>query len=193
MKFLKQNIWVLLFVVFIILWIIFIPKCKPDPKETTTTITIHDTIPGDKDTVYKPVVINRPDTFWTDPDTVQIEFDSSLIEKYKAISELYNRHNVYSITLQDDSSAFIQVKDTLYKNKLAGRSYGFQNRRLTAINTQITTTIVNNGNGVFVGGGFVGSNPGGEFSVVKDRWMFDGGYYDKQIKVSVKYRLFKLK
>jgi len=184
---------ILIFVLMVAVFILATMRSCNKENGTVTTVTTHDTIPGDSVPVYVSVPVPDPDTVWMDGEIVELPADSSCVAEWLKLHGLYTGYAAYNDTLKDDSSALIVVIDTVHQNRLEGRSYGFQNRRITTINTHTTTTTINNGNGVFVGGGFLGSNPGGEFSVVKNRWIFDGGYYDKQIKVGVKYRLFNLK
>ncbi|MFZ4412928.1 MAG: hypothetical protein ACOYOV_07580 [Bacteroidales bacterium] len=183
---------ILIFVLLVAVFILATMRGCVRDNGSVVTITTHDTIPGDSIPVYTSVETPEPDTVWMDGEIVTLPADSSCVAEWLKLHGLYTGYAAYNDTLQDDSSALIVVIDTVHQNRLEGRSFGFQNRRLKIINTQITTTTINNGNGVFIGGGFLGSNPGGEFSIVKDRWMLDGGYYDKQIKVSAKFRLFKL-
>ncbi len=183
----------MLFALLVIVIILATMKgCQKD-KTSVPTVTTHDTIPGDSIPVYRPVKTPEPDTVWMDGEIVTLPADSLCVIEWLKLRGLYSQYAAYIDTVKNDSSAMIVLIDTVHQNRIVGRSFGFQNRRITTINTQITTTNINNANGVFIGGGFVGSNPGPEFSIVYDRWMLDGGFYNKQIKISAKFRLFKLK
>ena len=132
-----------------------------------------------------------PETIYSEPEIIMIPPDSNCIAEWINLYSNYSQTLVYSDTLKDDSSALVIVVDTILKNKLYGRSFGFMNRRATEIIINNYTTIVRNDNGLYVGGGFVGNKFGGEVSVIRNRFEFDIGTYDKEVKFAVKYRLLK--
>ena len=184
-----KNIAIILFII-LIGYLIYDKFFVSHDK--VTTATIHDTIPGDnivqKDTLKMPV----PYAVYQDPEIITLPADSLCIKQWYELKKLYGEYKLYTDTLKDDSSALLVVSDTVHNNSLRSRLFEFQNRRPTFINNVTNEIVVNDGNGFFIGGGLIGTSPGAEFSIVKNRWMFDGGYYDKKIKISVKYRLFKL-
>ena len=146
-----------------------------------------------KDTNLQWRIVNVPipETIYSEPEIIMIPPDSNCIAEWINLYSNFSRTFVYSDTLKDDSSALVIVIDTIQKNKLYGRSFGFMNRRATEIITNNYTTVVNNDNGLYVGGGFLGNKFVGEVSVIRNRFEFDIGMYDKEVKFSVKYRLLK--
>jgi len=132
----KRWIDFLIIGIMTIVIILLLFQCSRKPEIVTTTVT--ETIPGDPYPVIsykdKPVpyeVIIPSDTFWKDVDTAVI------LQKCKLLYKDYYSKNIYCDTLKDDTSALIVLIDTIYQNKLQKRILGFQNRRLTVINTTI--------------------------------------------------------
>jgi len=115
------------------LWILFMETCNKCPKITMTTDTIttieYDTIIHDS-LIPKPI----PYEVTLPPDTIRYVDSAYCI----AIARSYYSRNIYNDTLQDDTSAFIKIEDTTYKNELQRRRLTFINRRPTKI-----TTIIN--------------------------------------------------
>ena len=154
---------------------------------------IHDTIPGDSIPIWRYYgEMPKPDTVWMDGEIITLPPDSLCMAEWLKLQSEYRMWKVYNDTLIDDSTLLAGVVDTIHNNKLWGRAFFYQNRKPTIINTTINTTTINNADGIYAGGGFLGNSFGGEISVVKNKFQFDLGTYQKEIKVSVKYRIWKL-
>ena len=108
-------------------------ECSHCPDQPPPTI-IHDTIPGD--TVVHTIRVDKPYPVATvlPPDTF-FKIDSA---QCLALAMNYYNRIIYIDTLMNDSSAFIAICDTVYKNSLQERKLLFQNRRATVINTIIS-------------------------------------------------------
>lgn len=147
------------------------------PESTTTTVTIHDTIPGDSVPylVYcpKPIYVYRDtgSTKYKDIDTTDIIYDY-FSEKY------------YSDTIKDDTSALIVLNEVITQNDIYKRSFWFQNRRKTSITTTTTNEIIGEipRNKFYLGAGIEGEvnpfyrNPTitlNALLVMKKRWAYE--------------------
>lgn len=123
-------------------------RCPVCPEPTTTiiteTATIYDTVEITK-VIYKPLP----------KDTVYVEvlanIDTADILKDYHAKKYYN--NIYV----DDTSAYIAIEDTIFKNELYTSKLTFINRRPTVINTTTYITQYDTGKPFNMGfGGFVG-------------------------------------
>ena len=105
-------------------------RCPDAPVATIT----HDTVPGD--TVAQIVRVDKPYPVFTvlPPDTFKT-IDSA---KCMALAMAYYSRVLYCDTLLDDSSAFVAVLDTVYKNALQHRRLLLMNKRATEINNYVT-------------------------------------------------------
>ena len=108
----KKTLPYLVIAGLILYLVLFSPK--PLPPETIITIerdTIRDTVQTTS-TVYVPKIryVDRTDTLWKmqNVDTALILAD-------------YFTYRYYQDTVLNDSTAFLVVKDTLYKNKIKSR------------------------------------------------------------------------
>lgn len=100
----------------------------------TNTVTKTEIIPGDS----IPYIVKIPTPYPIYKDTGSIYL--ATVDTFAIIKEFLTK-NIYYRVIKDDSSAFIAIYDTVYKNKLSAGSLVFQNRKITAINTTNTTTV----------------------------------------------------
>jgi hypothetical protein len=103
-------------------------------------------------------------TFKPAPEIVYVPVPEK-VDTAKILKDYYAKR-YYSNVLQDDSSAFISVNDTIYQNELKGRSYTFQNRRITSVVINNTTSHVTMKQPLFrLGVGLTGLYTGKSFDV----------------------------
>jgi hypothetical protein len=119
-------------------------QCSTPPSPKIKYLK-RDSIPY---TVYKgvptPYAVHHTDTVppydtvWQSGDTqyVLIPIDTMAIMK-DYYSKVY-----YRDTVKNDSSAFIVLKETIFKNRISNREIVFQNRRRTAIIEERTKAFV---------------------------------------------------
>lgn len=98
------------------------------------TITKTDTIKGDS----IPVIIQVPKPYIVFKDTGSIH--ETIVDTVAILRE-YLTKNIYKRVLKDDSSAYVAIIDTVFKNELQSGVFEFQNRKITSIITTNTTTI----------------------------------------------------
>jgi hypothetical protein len=107
---------------------------NPDIVTETHTNTVYETV---YDSVENIVHVPQPGAVITlPPDTVFV-YDEA---KCLALHNAFYSKNIYSNVLQDDSNAFISLVDTVFQNKLMGRTLTYKNRVPTEIITTTTTT-----------------------------------------------------
>jgi hypothetical protein len=101
-------------------------KCPVYPEPTvqviTETDTVYDTIEIVK-TIYKPLP----------KDTLYIEI-SSAVDTTEILKDYYAK-KYYNNIYMDDTSAYIAIEDTVFKNELYTSKLTFVNRRPTVINS----------------------------------------------------------
>ena len=137
----KYIQWILISVLFILL--IQQRECHKCP-DVNSTITIHDTIPGD--VVVKDSIINQTYPIYTIVPRIDTFFKLDSQKCWQLAMNFYSKR-IYQDTLKNDSSALIVLKDTVYQNKLHERMLFFKNNRPTLINT----TIIPNKNKLYIG------------------------------------------
>lgn len=99
------------------------PVCpEPTVQIITETDTVYDTIEIVK-TIYKPLP----------KDTVYIEIPSD-VDTTEILKDYYAK-KYYNNIYMDDTSAYIAIEDTIFKNELYTSKLTFVNRRPTAINS----------------------------------------------------------
>jgi len=153
MNFIKKNYIVLL--IGILILIILLQRCggnnsvaeKPRVKIDTVWIK-HDSIVYSKPKVIKVIkgikeIQYVPDTSYT-----------KLVIQYKDLVDLYTAQNVFSDTLRIDSIGYVNVKDTITKNIIKGRSYNY-NLKYPVVTKTITLQPTPKTQ-VYVGGGLQG-------------------------------------
>lgn len=132
----KNNIFgILCMVGLLIIVILGIHWCNnPIIVTETQTQTIYEPT---YDSVEKIVYIDRPGPSEVlPPDTIFVYDEAKCLELHTAF---YSK-NIYNSVLQDDSSAYISLIDTVFRNKLMGRTLTYKNRRPTEIITTTNTT-----------------------------------------------------
>lgn len=92
-----------------------------------------------KDSTLKPpdpipysVTVPAPYPEFRDTGNAYIQIIPAEVDTFAIIRDWQIAHiskNVYKRTLKDDSSAFVQLTDTVYDNKLHQSKFTFQNRR----------------------------------------------------------------
>lgn len=137
----KNNIFsILCMVCLLIIVVLGIHWCNnPMVVTETQTQTIYETT---YDSVEKIVYIDRPvPSEVLPPDTVFV-YDQ---EKCEQLFADHFSKRIYLDTLQNDSAAFISLRDTVFMNRLMGRTLTYKNRRPTEITTTTNTTVINSG------------------------------------------------
>jgi hypothetical protein len=110
-------------------------RCDDCPEIQTEVLT--DTIPGDSVPYPVPSPIPDPEIVYQDTgriDSFYLDVDTA------AILKDYFASVIYTDTINEDSSFFAVIHDTLSRNRLIGRSFFFQNLRPISITT-ITNTV----------------------------------------------------
>jgi hypothetical protein len=121
----------------------------PIPEIIIEIDTVRDTIYRDS-IQYVDAVDGKPDII---PDTVIVYRDTLLLTDTVFVYDDYFVKYVYADTLKNDSSAFIFVRDTIYRNRLFNRYADIE-----VYNTHTTQIIPKNDRFVTLGAFFV-SNP----------------------------------
>jgi hypothetical protein len=155
----KPTFIIIIALVGVVVFLLMLKDCGGG-NTTTKTIFKTDTliIKGDPYPVTK-VVTHRPA-----PEIVYVPVPEK-VDTAKILKDYYAK-KYYSNVLQDDSSAFISVNDTITQNELSGRSYTFQNRRTTSIVINNTTSHVTMRHPLFrLGVGLTGLYTGKSFDL----------------------------
>jgi hypothetical protein len=153
--FIKKNY--LYLIVCVLFLVIFLQRCEnnkpiipipPRVKIDTVWVT-RDSIVYSKPkiiTIIKgvPEIQYVPDTSYT-----------KLVIQYKSLVDLCTAKNVYSDTLKIDSIGYVNVKDTVSKNRIQGRSYNY-NLKYPIITKTITVQAPPKTQ-VYIGGGLQGN------------------------------------
>lgn len=139
----KNNIWSILCLICLLIMVIggLYYWNNPFVVSETRTETIYET---KYDSIDKIVYIDRPNpSAVLPPDTVFI-YDQ---EKCEQLFADHFSKRIYNDTLQNDSFAFISLMDTVFMNRLMGRTLTYKDRTPTEFITTTTTTtnIVNSG------------------------------------------------
>jgi len=131
----KPTYLIIAALVGVVVFLLMLKDCgRGKPGTITTFKTDTLIIKGDPYPVTK-VVTHRPA-----PEIVYIPIPEK-VDTGKILTDYYAEKYYYNV-LQDDSSAFIAVNDTITQNELSGRSYTFQNRRTTSVIINNTTTNI---------------------------------------------------
>lgn len=91
-----------------------------------------DTLKVYHDTVYRESYSDKPYPVYRDTGSTEyvvLPVDTALI--FQAYAALHHKHytrNIYCDTLKNDTSAFVAIRDTVYKNELLNRQLIYQNR-----------------------------------------------------------------
>jgi len=124
----------IIFIVLMLIAAVMLYTCRScnRPPEVVETTTI-DTIQGDS--IPYLVEVDKPVPHYIDTGGWYYYPIDTL-----AILKDYLSKVIYIDTLMDDSSAFIALVDTVYKNRIQGRLLYFANRKPTTIIHNTTTT-----------------------------------------------------
>lgn len=109
---------------------IFSQQCR---KVDGTSVTHTDTIPGDS----FPYKVEIPVSQLVYRDTGSVKWRAMPVDTFAILSDYYSV-KVFRRVLKDDSSAFIQLEDSVTKNSICTGVLTFQNRRATKL---IYTTL----------------------------------------------------
>lgn len=132
----KNNIWAILCMICLLIMVIggWYWFNNPNVVTETYTETVYET---KYDSVDRNIYIDRPvPSQVLPPDTVFI-YDE---EKCEQLFVDHFSKRIYNDTLQNDSFAFISLRDTVFKNKLMGRTLTYRDRTPTEFITTTTTT-----------------------------------------------------
>lgn len=155
MNFIRKNY--LYLIIGVLLLVIFLQRCDTDKPVTSIPPVVKiDTVWVKHDSVIysKPKIITVvkgvPEIQYV-PDTSY----SKLVIQYKSLVDLCTAKNVYSDTLKIDSIGYVNVKDTISKNRIQGRSYNY-NLKYPVVTKTITLQAPLKTQ-VYMGGGLQGN------------------------------------
>lgn len=155
MNFIKKNY--LHLIIGVLLLVIFLQRCNTDKPITPVPPVVKiDTVWVKHDSVIysKPKVI----TVIKGVPEIQYVPDPSydkLVLQYKDLVNLCTAKNVYSDTLKIDFIGYVNVKDTISKNRIQGRSYNY-NLKYPVVTKTITLQAPPKTQ-VYIGGGLQGN------------------------------------
>ncbi|PKP02057.1 MAG: hypothetical protein CVU11_13195 [Bacteroidetes bacterium HGW-Bacteroidetes-6] len=120
----------------LILVIIVLYDCSREPtvQTETHTETVYETV---YDSIDRIVYVDKPSPVIVLPAETVFVMDS---EKCEQLAADYFSKRIYKNILQDDSLAFIELQDTVYMNRLLGRTLTYRDRTPTEFITTTTTT-----------------------------------------------------
>lgn len=153
MNFIKKNY--LYLIIGLLILVVLLQRCSIDEPVVDPPVVKIDTVWVTRDSlVYsKPKIITiikgTPEVQYV-PDTSY----TKLVIQYKDLVDLYTAQNVFSDTLKIDSIGYVNVKDTITKNIIKGRSYNY-NLKYPVVTKTITLQPVPKTQ-VYVGGGLQG-------------------------------------
>lgn len=198
-------------IIILVAWLLFEKACNNDCVNNNTPTVEYkiDTFYKTKDSlipIYIPKLItsipptgSKLDSLINYPDTNY----NRLLDKYKEILTDHYSTRIYSDRIPLDSIGYVDIKDTLYGNKIIGRNT-YYNYKLPIIKETTTITYPEDKKGaLFVGGGIYGSKEslvnnvdlGLLYKTKKDKIFGAGVQLDINGKVSygVKYygKIFK--
>ena len=155
MNFIKKNY--LYLIIGVLLLVIFLQRCGADKPITPVPPTVKiDTVWVKHDSVIysKPKVITVikgvPEIQYV-PDTSY----SKLVIQYKSLVDLCTAKNVYSDTLKIDSIGYVNVLDTISKNRIQGRRFKYDLKY--PVVTKTITLQAPPKTQVYIGGGLQGN------------------------------------
>ena len=183
----KNYLILILSIAVIILAILLVTNPKITKVKTVTTTKV---IPGDTIPIWDTLRVPAPYYVYSDPDIITLPPDSMLMVEYLKLRELYYQVKIYKDTLINDSSLFAMIIDTISKNSLKKRVFGYENRKKTAIYTTINTTVLDN-KGLYLGGNMGKNIQNVSIIYQYKNFLFSGGY-EFQNKTPVIGCYFKL-
>ena len=179
----------------VLIVIILLQRCGgimvPLPQSKTDTVVEmkHDTviIKGKSRPVF--IKAERDPTVQTETEYILSEIDSDISERFDTLVELYSMKNIYRDSVKIDTFGYVNITDTVQKNKLLGRSFT-TNIVIPEKTVTITKTIYPKPTRQFyIGGGISGNkvspinsvNGGLLYKDRRDRMFGIGASYDGQI------------
>lgn len=133
MEYIKNNL--LSFIVIILIAILFLQRCGGGEQTTgqQAPIIIKDTVWVIKDSVVysKPQLVKTIQSdsiireYYRLPDTVSYH---TLLSSYNQLVEKYLETNIQVDSLKIDSLGYVQVRDSVSRNLVLGRSYNYNLR-----------------------------------------------------------------
>jgi hypothetical protein len=149
---LKKN-WLTCLIVILATLFVFNTKCSV--KKAPVATVKHDTITVPGDSVPYQVKVEKPYPVYT--DTGSWHNVPGKVDTMALLHDYLTKKGYYR-TLKDDTSAFIAVRDSVFKNSLLAGTLEFQNRRKTQIiyNTTILPAADKKSK-IYIGTGFGGN------------------------------------
>lgn len=101
-------------------------------NKPTKTIPVTDSVMMKPDSIPYSIVVPAPYPVFKDTGSAWIQILKTEVDTFAIIRDWQIAHmskNVYKRTLKDDSSALVQLTDTVYDNKLHQAKFTFMNRR----------------------------------------------------------------
>lgn len=155
MMFIKKNY--LYLIIGVLLLVIFLQRCGSDKPVTPVPPTVEiDTVWVKHDSMIysKPKIVTVikgiPEIQYV-PDTSY----SKLVIQYKSLVDLCTAKNVYSDTLKIDSIGYVNVLDTISKNRIQGRRFKYDLKY--PVVTKTITLQAPPKTQVYIGGGLQGN------------------------------------
>lgn len=143
-------------VIAVLLAIIFLQRCGGEKPHTLPPSIIHDTVWIKHDSVIysKPKIV----TVIKGVPEIQYVPDPSydkLVIQYKSLVDLCTAKNVYSDTLKIDSLGYVNVLDTISKNRIQGRRFKYELKH--PVITKTVTIQAPPKTQMYIGGGLQGN------------------------------------
>ncbi len=156
--------------------------------------------PPKGNTVVKTETVTKVDTVYTVDTVVSVEYKPKYITKVvtdwkyheidtAAILQEYFNKNYYQDTLVNDSSLFVEVRDTVSQNQIISRDFSIIRTYPTIYETTTTTNTVEK-NELFVGG-YIGQDYGLQLQYNFKKHMIGAGGGKGGLFVSYSYRIGK--
>jgi hypothetical protein len=125
MNFIKKNY--LYLIIGVLSFVILLQRCTFDKPSTPVPPTVkidtmwvkHDSLIYSKPKIIT-VIKGVPEVQYI-PDTSY----AKLVVQFRSLVDLCTSQNVYSDTLRIDSIGYVNVKDTISKNRIKGRSFNY--------------------------------------------------------------------
>lgn len=158
MEYIKNNF--LSLVVIVLIAILFLQRCGGEQTSIQAPIIIKDTVWVVKDSVVysKPQLVKTIQSdsiireYYRLPDTTPYH---TLLSSYNQLVESYLQTNIQVDSLKIDSLGYVQVRDSVSRNLVVGRSYNY-NLKYPYIKETIYIPLKQK-NQVYIGGGISGN------------------------------------
>lgn len=156
MNFIKK--YYLYLIIGVLFLVILLQRCTSDkpvksipPSVKIDTVWVkHDSIVYSKPKIIK-VIKGIPEIQYI-PDTSY----AKLVIQYKSLVDLCTAQNVYSDTLRIDSIGYINVLDTISKNRIQGRRFKYELKYPVTTKTITVQPVAKTQ--LYIGGGLQGDN-----------------------------------